>query len=93
MLHNTKLSVRRPASKDRYSLLLRGLNPDTVTEMIELYVENMIGLNDSDYTLHPSPEREMILIKLKQPLSKGRHIIHVIFLNLFFLVVKYTSLV
>ncbi|XP_039978314.1 protein mono-ADP-ribosyltransferase PARP10 [Xiphias gladius] len=67
VLHNVKLSVRKPASKDQCRLLLRGLNPNTITEMIELYVENMMGLNVTDYTLYPSPGRDFILIHLSQP--------------------------
>lgn len=70
VLHNVELSVRKPASKDRYRLLLRGINPNTSTEMIELYVENMIGLNLSEYTLYPSTGRDLILIHLSQPFSK-----------------------
>ncbi|XP_022067115.1 protein mono-ADP-ribosyltransferase PARP10 [Acanthochromis polyacanthus] len=70
VLHNVELSVRKPATKDRCRLLLRGINPSTITEMIELYVENMMGLNENDYMLYPSPERDLILIHLSQPLSK-----------------------
>ncbi|XP_070777788.1 protein mono-ADP-ribosyltransferase PARP10 [Enoplosus armatus] len=70
VLHNVELSVRRPASKDRCRLLLQGIHPNTSTELIELYVENMMGLSVSDYTLCPSPGRDFILIRLSQPLSK-----------------------
>ncbi|XP_032379727.1 protein mono-ADP-ribosyltransferase PARP10 [Etheostoma spectabile] len=71
VLHNVELSVRKAASKDRCRLLLlRGINPNTSTEMIELYVENMMGLNMPDYTLYPSPGRDFILIHLSQPFSK-----------------------
>ncbi|KAI3358340.1 hypothetical protein L3Q82_014784 [Scortum barcoo] len=70
VLHNVELSLRKPASKDQCRLLLRGINPNTSTEMIELYVENIIGLDDDDYTLHPSPGRDLILIHLSQPFSE-----------------------
>ncbi|XP_062292615.1 uncharacterized protein parp10 [Scomber scombrus] len=70
VLHNVELSVRRPASKDRCRLLLRGIKPSTNIEMIELYVENMIGLNMSEYTLYPSKGRDLILIHLTQPFTK-----------------------
>lgn len=70
VLHNVELSVRRSRPKDPCRLLLRGINPNTVIEMIELYVENMMGLNVTDYSLWPSPERDVILIQLSQPLSK-----------------------
>uniref|UniRef100_A0A8C4H1K1 Poly(ADP-ribose) polymerase family member 10 n=1 Tax=Dicentrarchus labrax TaxID=13489 RepID=A0A8C4H1K1_DICLA len=68
IVHNVELSVRKPASKDRCRLLLQGINPNTSIEMIELYVENMMDVND--YTLYPSPGRDTILIHLSQPLSK-----------------------
>lgn len=70
VLHNVELSVRKPASKDRCRLLLRGINPNTSIEMIELYVENMMGLSESDYTLYPSPGGDLTLIHLSQPLSR-----------------------
>ncbi|KAM3596856.1 uncharacterized protein V6R79_021806 [Siganus canaliculatus] len=68
VLHNVELSVRKPASKDPCRLLLQGINPNTCTEMIELYVENMLDVQD--YTLHPSPGRDLILIHVSQPFSK-----------------------
>ncbi|XP_026156395.1 protein mono-ADP-ribosyltransferase PARP10 [Mastacembelus armatus] len=70
VLHNVTMSVRKAASKDQNRLLLRGINPSTITEMIELYVENMIGLNVTDYTLYPSPGRDIIVIQLSQPFTK-----------------------
>uniref|UniRef100_A0A3Q0RAZ5 RRM domain-containing protein n=1 Tax=Amphilophus citrinellus TaxID=61819 RepID=A0A3Q0RAZ5_AMPCI len=69
ILHNVELSVRKPASKDPCRLLLRGINPNTNIEMIELYVENMTA--QDDFTLCPSPGRDLILIHLSEPLSKG----------------------
>ena len=77
VLHNVELNVRKPASKDQCRLLLRGLNPKTFTEMIELYVENMMGLNVIDYTLYRSPGGDLILIHLNQPFLKGLQIIHI----------------
>ncbi|XP_029370763.1 protein mono-ADP-ribosyltransferase PARP10 isoform X2 [Echeneis naucrates] len=70
VLHNVELTVRKPPSKDHSRLLLSGIKPDTNTELIELYVENMMELNVTDYTLYPSPGREFILIHLSKPLSK-----------------------
>ncbi|KAM8841243.1 protein mono-ADP-ribosyltransferase PARP10 [Spinachia spinachia] len=70
VLHNAELSVKRPASTGRGRLLLRGINPNTCTEMIELYVENMLDLNMPEYSLHPSPGRDFIGIHLSQPLTK-----------------------
>ncbi|RVE66418.1 hypothetical protein OJAV_G00107150 [Oryzias javanicus] len=70
VVHNVKLQVRRPPAKDPRRLLLRGINPDTSMEMVELYVENMIDLNVGEYTLCPSPGRDVLLIHLSQPISK-----------------------
>lgn len=70
VLHNVELSVRKPPSKDRCRLLLQGINPSTSIEMIELYVENMMGLSEPEYSLHRSPGKDRILIHLSQPFSK-----------------------
>lgn len=67
VLHNAELSVRKPASKDPRKLLLRGINPNTNTEMIELYVENTMGLED--YNLYPSPGSDLILIQFYELLA------------------------
>ncbi|KAM4630657.1 protein mono-ADP-ribosyltransferase PARP10 [Polymixia lowei] len=70
VLHNVELTLRKPASKDQCRLLLRGFNPNTNMELVELYVENIMGIDMDDYTLYPSPGRDAILIHLHQPLSK-----------------------
>ncbi|XP_060950254.1 uncharacterized protein LOC133027239 [Limanda limanda] len=70
VLQNVELSVRKPAAKDQSRLLLRGINPNTDTEMIGRYVENMMGLNVNDYQLYPLSGRDFILIHLNQPLDK-----------------------
>ncbi|KAK2830085.1 hypothetical protein Q5P01_018016 [Channa striata] len=70
ILHNVELIVRKAAPKDRCRLLLRGVNPKTIDDMVELYVENMLGLDATDYTLYPSPARDVILIHLTHPFSK-----------------------
>ncbi|XP_035038038.1 protein mono-ADP-ribosyltransferase PARP10 [Hippoglossus stenolepis] len=70
VLHNVELRVRKPAAKDQCRLLLQGINPNTDTEMIELYVENMLGLHANDYQLYPSSGRDFILLHLNQPLYK-----------------------
>ncbi|CAN9504108.1 unnamed protein product [Ophioblennius macclurei] len=70
VVHNVELLVRRPAAKDPRRLLLRGVNPDTCNEMIELYVENMMGLNAQEYTLLPTPGRNVILVHLSETFTK-----------------------
>lgn len=68
--------MRKPLPRDQRSsspllLLLRGISPNTCQEMIELYVENMMGLDAADYALSAAPGRDFIFICLSQPLSKG----------------------
>lgn len=77
VLSNAELIVRKPAPRDQRSpsllLLLRGIRPNTCLEMIELYVENMMGLDAADYALSPAPGRDFIFVCLSRPLSKGGH--------------------
>lgn len=65
------LRVRKPACKDQQRLLLRGIGPSTSEDVVELYVENMLGLNQDDYQLLFTPARDSVLIQLSQPLSEG----------------------
>ena len=52
-------------------MLLRGVNPTTSMDLVELYVENMIGLDMEDYKLERFPGKDLVLIHLHQPFSKG----------------------
>lgn len=70
VVHNVELSVRKPASKDPCRFLLKGINPSTSIEMIELYVENLLNLNVPEYTLLRSPDNKLVLIQLSQPLAQ-----------------------
>ena len=65
------MTVRKPASKDAGRMLLRGVNPTTSMDLVELYVENMIGLDMEDYKLERFPGKDLVLIHLHQPFSKG----------------------
>lgn len=70
-LQNTDMRVRKSACKDQCRLLLRGFVPSTSVDVIELYVENTLGLKLEDYELHFPPARDSALIQLRQPLSQG----------------------
>ncbi|CDQ74854.1 unnamed protein product [Oncorhynchus mykiss] len=70
VLHNAELIVRKPACKDPWRLLLRGVNPTTSQELVELYVENMMGMDIDDYTLYPSPGRDLFLVHFRQAFNK-----------------------
>eukprot|EP00063_Salmo_salar_P058390 XP_014033225.1 PREDICTED: poly [ADP-ribose] polymerase 10-like [Salmo salar] len=70
VLSNAKLTVRKPACKDPRRLLLRGVNPSSCQELVELYVENMMGMDMDDYTLYPSPGRDLVLVHFHQAFNK-----------------------
>ncbi|XP_041759193.1 protein mono-ADP-ribosyltransferase PARP10 [Coregonus clupeaformis] len=70
VLNNAELTVRKPACKDPRRLLLRGVNPTTSQDLVELYVENMMGMDIDDYTLYPSPGRDLVLVHFHQAFNK-----------------------
>ncbi|XP_051992438.1 protein mono-ADP-ribosyltransferase PARP10-like isoform X2 [Xyrauchen texanus] len=71
VLQETRLTVRKKTPKDPGHLLLRGLNPNTSLELVELYVENLTGMeSDVDFTLYLSPSKDLVLIQLHARLSK-----------------------
>uniref|UniRef100_A0A4W4HA40 RRM domain-containing protein n=1 Tax=Electrophorus electricus TaxID=8005 RepID=A0A4W4HA40_ELEEL len=72
-LSNAKLAVRRKPPKDHGKFVLRGLTRNTSLEMVELYVENLTGFDSDNYTLYPSPGKDMILIHLHAPLTEGNY--------------------
>ncbi|XP_036421356.1 protein mono-ADP-ribosyltransferase PARP10-like [Colossoma macropomum] len=69
-LSDAELIVRRKPPKDRGKFLLRGLSSSTSLELVELYVENLMGINSDDYTLYPSAGKDLVLINLHTPLSQ-----------------------
>ncbi|XP_036421770.1 protein mono-ADP-ribosyltransferase PARP10-like isoform X2 [Colossoma macropomum] len=69
-LSDAELIVRRKPPKDRGKFLLRGLSSSTNPELVELYVENLMGINSDDYTLYPSAGKDLVLINLHTPLSQ-----------------------
>ncbi|KAL2080281.1 hypothetical protein ACEWY4_024074 [Coilia grayii] len=70
VLNRATLKVQRKAPCDSQRLLLRGLHPYTTTELVQLYVENVIGLDTDEYVLFPSPGRDLVVIQLPQPFSQ-----------------------
>lgn len=71
VLDGATLIVKQKAPNDPLRFLLCGLHPRTSTELVELYVENVIGVDSDEYTLFPSPEKNLVLIQFLQPLSEG----------------------
>ncbi|XP_026144255.1 poly [ADP-ribose] polymerase 10-like isoform X2 [Carassius auratus] len=71
VLQNTKLTVRRKPPKDPGKLLLKGINPHTSLDHVELYVENVTGMDcETDFILYQSPNKDLVLVHLKKPLDK-----------------------
>ncbi|XP_072531780.1 protein mono-ADP-ribosyltransferase PARP10 [Salminus brasiliensis] len=67
-LSGGKLIVRKKPPKDCGKFVLRGLSPSTSLEMVELYVENLTGIDE--YTLYPSAGRELVLLHVHKPLTE-----------------------
>ncbi|XP_036371630.1 protein mono-ADP-ribosyltransferase PARP10 [Megalops cyprinoides] len=70
VLQSVTLTVRKPAPKDPGKLLLRGINPQTSLELVELYVESVTGIETGDYTLYRSSGKDLVLIHFHTPISK-----------------------
>ncbi|XP_059365952.1 protein mono-ADP-ribosyltransferase PARP10-like [Carassius carassius] len=71
VLLNKTLTVRRKPPKDPGKLLLKGLNPQTSLDYVELYIENVTGMDyETDFILYPSPNKNLVLVHLKNPLDK-----------------------
>ncbi|XP_016418616.1 poly [ADP-ribose] polymerase 10 [Sinocyclocheilus rhinocerous] len=71
VLQNNTLTVRRKPPKDPGKLLLKGLNPHTSLDHVELYIENVTGMNyETDFILYPSPNKDLVVVHLKNPLDK-----------------------
>uniref|UniRef100_A0A3B1JK99 RRM domain-containing protein n=2 Tax=Astyanax mexicanus TaxID=7994 RepID=A0A3B1JK99_ASTMX len=68
-ISNSQLTVRKKPSKDHGKFVLRGLSPNTVLDMVELFVENLTGTDE--FSLYPSPGRDLVLIHLRNPLTEG----------------------
>lgn len=72
VLLDTTFTARRKPPKDPGKLLLKGLNPNTGLDFLELYVENITDMEvGRDISLFPSPSKDLVLIHLNRPLTKG----------------------
>ncbi|MCJ8745997.1 hypothetical protein PDJAM_G00136690 [Pangasius djambal] len=69
-LSDAKLIVRKKPPKDHGKLVLRGLSVSTSRDMLELYVENLTGIESDNYTLYLSPGKDLVLIHLHQPVAE-----------------------
>lgn len=71
-LLDAKLIVRKQPPKDHGKLVLRGLSLGTSRDMLDLYVENLTGIDSDNYTLYLSPGKDLVLIHLHQPAGEGQ---------------------
>ncbi|KPP70001.1 hypothetical protein Z043_111206 [Scleropages formosus] len=75
VVQNAKLLVRRKAPKDSSKLLLRGINPRTSLELIELYVENVTGVDCENYHIYLSLGSDLALVHFREPISAVQRIL------------------
>ncbi|XP_018582601.2 protein mono-ADP-ribosyltransferase PARP10 isoform X1 [Scleropages formosus] len=74
VVQNAKLLVRRKAPKDSSKLLLRGINPRTSLELIELYVENVTGVDCENYHIYLSLGSDLALVHFHEPISDFQNV-------------------
>lgn len=66
-MQNTTLSVGKKAPHDPKRLLLRGINPTTNLEMVQLYVENVTNVDSDEYSVIRSVKGDLALITFQNP--------------------------
>ncbi|KAG7317400.1 hypothetical protein KOW79_019698 [Hemibagrus wyckioides] len=69
-LSDAQLIIRKKPPKDHGKLVLRGLSPSTSRDLLELYVDNLTGIESDNYTLFQSPGKDLVLIHLHQPAAE-----------------------
>ncbi|KAM9824692.1 uncharacterized protein parp10 [Neosynchiropus ocellatus] len=67
-LQDIEFIVRKPTSKDKYKLLLRGVTVTCPVWTVELYLENIMGM--SAFTLRPLSLSDLILVHFHQPFTE-----------------------
>ncbi|XP_053718390.1 protein mono-ADP-ribosyltransferase PARP10 isoform X1 [Synchiropus splendidus] len=67
-LQDIEFIVRKPASKDKYKLLLRGVTVTCPLWTVELYLENMMGM--SAFTLCLLSTSDLIIVHFHQPFTE-----------------------
>lgn len=71
-VYSTRFTVRRKPPKDPGKLLIKGLNPNTGLDFLELFVENITEMEvGTDFSMYLSPSKDLVLIQLHRPLTKG----------------------
>ncbi|XP_013923578.1 PREDICTED: poly [ADP-ribose] polymerase 10 [Thamnophis sirtalis] len=68
-LQGVQLVVQPAAPRDYGKVVLRGLNPQSSLELVELYVEHMLDCERDAYSLHRSPAGDQALVQLQAALN------------------------
>ncbi|XP_028673864.2 protein mono-ADP-ribosyltransferase PARP10 isoform X1 [Erpetoichthys calabaricus] len=70
VFHGFEISVREPIPKDPGKLLFCGIKPSTPTDILEIFIENISGVDTEDYILYPALEEGLVLVQFHTPLSE-----------------------
>ncbi|KAG2465163.1 PAR10 polymerase, partial [Polypterus senegalus] len=70
VFHGFEIRVRRPIPKDPGKLLFCGVKPSTPMDILEIFIENISGVDAEDYILHPALEEGMVLVQFLTPRSE-----------------------
>ncbi|XP_074842523.1 LOW QUALITY PROTEIN: protein mono-ADP-ribosyltransferase PARP10 [Carettochelys insculpta] len=68
-LQDAELTVRLAAQRDSGKVLLRGLNPQTESSVLELFVECVLNCEHGSYTIYRSPAGDQALVQLPEELG------------------------
>ncbi|XP_029448190.1 protein mono-ADP-ribosyltransferase PARP10 isoform X2 [Rhinatrema bivittatum] len=69
VLQGVQLQVRRAAPQDPGRVLLKGLNPRTSPDLLEMYVEYLTKRNGGEYEVYRSPAGDQALVQFQEPLT------------------------
>ncbi|XP_062987331.1 protein mono-ADP-ribosyltransferase PARP10 [Elgaria multicarinata webbii] len=69
VLQDARLVVRPAAPRDYGKLALRGLDPQTSLDLVELYVEHLLNCERGDFSIYRSRAGDEALVQLQHPLS------------------------
>uniref|UniRef100_A0A8C6VCG7 Poly [ADP-ribose] polymerase n=1 Tax=Naja naja TaxID=35670 RepID=A0A8C6VCG7_NAJNA len=68
-LQEVQLTVQPAAPRDYGKVVLRGLNPQSSLELVELFVEHLLDCERDAYSIWRSPARDQVLVQLQAVLS------------------------
>uniref|UniRef100_A0A8C6X1Y3 Poly(ADP-ribose) polymerase family member 10 n=1 Tax=Naja naja TaxID=35670 RepID=A0A8C6X1Y3_NAJNA len=74
-LQEVQLTVQPAAPRDYGKVVLRGLNPQSSLELVELFVEHLLDCERDAYSIWRSPARDQVLVQLQAVLSHSEMLI------------------